>query len=234
MTTSRFLVEATACALAVALIFLAWTWPALSRGENTVDNAIIFLADTSASMDEDEKQTVRKSHATAISSPEVIDAILSGGYQRSVFAYVEFADNAVIVVDWTLIASQADAIAFADRITNGTGPKAKGSNTAIGSALAVAHELMQRLSYEALYRTVDVAGDGLSNYGAPVTIARSLLLDMGVTINGLPMTLRPDDKTLVEYYKQNVVGGPRSFSIELRDIADMPMLVRRKLLLEIG
>jgi hypothetical protein len=181
VTTSRFIAEATACALAVALMFLAWTWPALSRGENTVDNAIIFLADTSASMDEDEKQTVRKSHATAISSPEVIDAILSGGYQRSVFAYVEFADNAVIVVDWTLIASQADAIAFADRITNGTGPKAKGSNTAIGSALAVAHELMQRLSYEALYRTVDVAGDGLSNYGAPVTIARSLLLDMGVT-----------------------------------------------------
>jgi hypothetical protein len=145
MTTSRFIAEATACALAVALMFLAWTWPALSRGENSVDNAIIFLADMSSSMDNAEKQTVRNSHAIAITSPEVVDAILSGGYQRSVFAYVEFSDNAVVVVDWTLIASQADAIVFADRITNGTGPKPSGSLTAIGSALAIAEGLMRQL-----------------------------------------------------------------------------------------
>lgn len=31
MTTPRFFIEAIACALAVVLIFLAWTWPALSH-----------------------------------------------------------------------------------------------------------------------------------------------------------------------------------------------------------
>ena len=31
MTHTRFLAEAIACALAVVLIFLAWTWPALSH-----------------------------------------------------------------------------------------------------------------------------------------------------------------------------------------------------------
>lgn len=232
MTHYRFMAESFAAALAIALMFAAWAWPALARGENTVDNAIVFIADASASMDRDEKLMVRKSHALAISSPEVIDAILSGGYRRSVFAYVEFADDAVIVVDWTLIDSAESAHAFAERITNGKPPG--GSETAIGSALAVANGLMDRLPYEALYRTVDVAGDGISNKGVPVTLARDILLEKGVTINGIPMMLRPDIATLGDYYKSNVVGGPRSFTIELRDISEMPMVVRRKLLLEIG
>jgi len=225
---------ALAMAMAVALVWLPFMTKAAfpSRGENTVDNAIVFVADASASMDGDEKKIVRESHAFAITSPEVIDAILSGGYRRSVFAYVEFADDAVIVVDWTLIDSAASAIAFADRIMNGQYPG--GSQTAIGSALAVANGLMERLPYEALYRTVDVAGDGISNTGMPVTLARDILIENGVTINGIPMMLRPDITTLGDYYKSNVVGGPRSFTIELRDISEMPMMIRRKLLLEIG
>ncbi len=234
MTHHRFMAESIAVALAVALVWLPFMTKAAypARGENTVDNAIVFVADASSSMDGEEKAMVRQSHALAISSPEVIEAILSGGYRRSVFAYVEFADDAVVVVDWTLIDSAASAAAFADRIINGQRPG--GSQTAIGSALAVANGLMQRLPYEALYRTVDVAGDGISNSGMPVTLARDVLLESGVTINGLPMTLRPDINTLDEYYEKNVIGGPRSFIIELRDIADMPMLIRRKLLLEIG
>jgi len=219
--------------LAVAAVWLAFVAAASARGENTVDNAIVFIADASASMDGDEKKIVRESHAFAITSPEVIDAILSGGYRRSVFAYVEFADDAVIVVDWTLIDSAASAAAFADRIVNNK-QYPGGSQTAIGSALAVANGLMERLPYEALYRTVDVAGDGISNTGMPVTLARDILIENGVTINGIPMMLRPDIDTLGDYYKSNVVGGPRSFTIELRDISEMPMMIRRKLLLEIG
>ncbi len=226
--------------LAIAVVFLlagfliGWfAKPSDAAVMPTIDNAIVLIADISASMDDDEKRIVRESHALAMSSPEVINAILSGDIGRSAFAYVEFGDRAELVVEWTVIATGDDALNFASVIwERSEHPVDLGPSTSIGSALALSAELMRSLPETPLFRTVDVAGDGISN-GLTWVPFRDELLEMGVTINGLPMLLRADDKDLAVWYAERLIGGPRAFSLELRDISDMPMLVRRKLTQEL-
>ncbi len=69
--------------------------------------------------------------------------------------------------------------------------------------------------------------------------ARDQLVARGITINGLPLLVRPtsygfgiDD--LDEYYIECVIGGPGAFSLPVRDWVEFPAAVRRKLVLEIA
>lgn len=225
------LVALAACAVVVAVLVLAF--PAKSAEMPTVDNALILIADVSASMDADEKRIVRESHAYAIMSSEVVTAIQSGAVGRSAFAYIEFGGRAEIIIGWTTISGYADAEAFASIILEHAEHNPDlGPTTAMGNALSLAVGLMQEFPGVPLFRTVDVAGDGVSNYG-DIVGNRQALLDMGATINGLPMLLRPDDANLADWYADNLIGGPRAFSLELRDIGDMPLLMRRKMVMDL-
>lgn len=223
-------ISVVAAAFVLAMLYLAF--PANSAVRPTVDNAVVFVADVSGSMDENEKRIVRESHAAAISSPEVISAIRAGEIGRSVFAYVEFADRAEVVVDWSVIASGDDARAFSGAILEyAEHPLDLGASTSMGTGLMAAAGLMRGLEEVPLFRVVDVAGDGIST--GPWSVFRDELIAMGVTINGLPMSRHSEDGGLVDWYGNSLIGGPRAFSMDLRDISQMPMAVRRKLLLEI-
>ena len=213
-------------ALGLVLVAVKAVW-----GKERIDNAVVFLADISMSMGPDEVEIIRASHATAIQSREVLDAIRQGAAGRSVFAYVEFADRAEVIVGWTVIDGPASAAAFAQRITESRG--GLGANTAIGVALAEAEKLLHDLPYEADFRTVDVTGDGQSNQGVSTTVPRGMILAMGATINGLPMVFKSSEGGLSDWYADYVIGGPRAFLLELNSIADMPMMMRRKLILEL-
>lgn len=200
--------------------------------EGTVDNAVIFIADISNSMNSDEVTLVRSAHASAIGSHEVITAIEAGAHQRSAFAYIEFAAEAKIVVDWTIIETTADAVNFGAAIMEERPPL--GSQTAMGAALVLAEGLIRSMPFDAMFVTVDVAGDGKNNSGVRTEVPRGMILASGATINGMPMPLGADTSDLVSWYEKNVVGGPRHFNLPLERIEDMPMALRRKLIMEIG
>lgn len=223
--------------LAAFLVAWALLWLGIipaRPGPVEVDNAVVFVVDTSTSLTTPELQVVRGGHAIAIASREVVSAILQGPRRQSAFAYVEFADTAVTVVGWTLIDSQQAADDFAARIVQEKNrPKPAGSNTGIGAGLAVAYDLLQQLPFKADERTVDVAGDGRNNTGVNVETPRALILATGATINGIPVTLAPDSTDIVDYYRENIIGGARAFIVEVRAIADMPLAIRRKILLEL-
>jgi hypothetical protein len=226
------------CWTLAGLGMAALAWAAMSEAKAApvnVDNAIVFLADVSSSMDANEIGVARESHASAVTSPDVLDAILGTGFRQSMFAYVEFSESAVTVVDWTLIDSAESAQRFAAGIRDHSKskPRPQQGLTAIGTALSHAYEMFGNCGCRPLFKTVDVAGDGSSNLGVSVSIPREMLLQEGVTINGLPMTIAPAGETVPDYYGEYIIGGPRSFSIELRDIGEMPVLMRRKLLMEL-
>lgn len=218
--------------LGIAAFIAAMMYDAKAMDDGgRIDNAIVFVADISTSMNAEEIAIVRESHAAAIVSHEVITAIEAGAFQRSAFSYVEFADRAEVIVGWTIVDGAESAAYFAQAILEPRG--GLGSSTGIGSGLVVAEGLLRSLPWEALFLTVDVVGDGKNNHSVPPALPRQMILDMGATINGLPMEIKSAESGLSDWYAENIIGGPRAFLLPLNRIEDMPMTLRRKLVLEL-
>lgn len=197
----------------------------------TVEVAIVFVADTSNSVSTAERYMERRSHADALVSERVLSAIADTQSRAIAVAYVEFGSDAWVRADWTRIDGEAaaqkfgDAVMHADYTLNG--------ETAIASGLDLAGQLFDRLPFRAQRLVVDVIGNGDANYGGPVATSRAALLSRGVVINGMPMVKDEADPDLVPYYESVVTGGPGHFNIPLTAMADMPEVLRKKILLEL-
>ncbi len=201
-------------------------------GAPRVDNAVVFIVDVSHSMSDYEVSIARESHAAAITSYEVLQAVDNGALGRSAFAYVEFATRAETLIEWTIIDSATSAQAFAYRIRN-QGNDRLGGLTAIGEALHEAVALFRALPFSATRHVVDVTGDGANNSGRGIDGPRGELLDMDVIINGLPMIFNTRHPDLTGYYGQRIIGGPGAFVLTLELISDMPMMMRQKIVMEL-
>jgi len=199
--TARLAAAAALCTAGAAL-------PA--RAADSIDAAIVFVVDVSGSMDFEEQTIVRQSHAEAILSPEVLDLLTS---RRFAFAYVEFASTAAVRVDWTLIDSAAAAGGFVARVV-APGVSVAHKSTSISAGMLAADVLFDALPWPADRLVVDVVGDGANNTRPALAPARQRLLDRGVVINGVPLTIRPQQAGLELIYRQ-VIGGPGSFYIPL-------------------
>lgn len=216
----------------VAGVILAWlAWPALADDRPEVDVAVVFVVDTSYSMDSIELEIARGSHVAAFLSPEVLQAIAAGGLGRISVAYVEFGGFAETLVEWTVVSDPASAEAFAARleavaITNIP-------QTSIGAGLQEAARLIDMMPYRATRIVVDVVGDGMNSSGPEVGAARNALLDRGVVINGMPLMLAPSDVGLDRYYETTIIGGPGAFSMPLTAIGQMPAALRQKIIQEL-
>lgn len=219
----------------VALLF-ALLLPAPGDAQphaETIDTAVVFVVDTSASMSRVERRIARDSHASAIASPEVVDIVMAGQHGSSAFAYVEFARMATVRIGWTLIFDAASAERFAREIDDLDRGRSPAGSTAIGAGLIAARHLFESLPWPAERLVVDVVGDGVENSGFTMDEARRRLLDMEVVINGMPMMIDPSEPELDAYYASRVIGGPGSFSVPLVDIHEMPTLLRQKIVMEL-
>jgi hypothetical protein len=95
-------------------------------------------------------------------------------------------------------------------------------------------------------RVIDVSGDGTNNSGRPVGEARDAAVADGITINGLAIIneraaadggfvrqhVQPPEG-LPEYFRQNVIGGPGAFLIEVAGFATFTEAITQKLVNEI-
>ncbi|MEM5584093.1 DUF1194 domain-containing protein [Roseibium sp. AS2] len=222
---------------AVSLL-LAPVPPAVAQEQ--VDVALVLAVDVSRSMSTEELQIQRRGYAAAISSPEVIRAIGMGVNGRIALMMFEWANenHAREIVPWSIIETQPDARAFADRILADTTFGQR--RTSISGAIRHASALLADVPYKASRLVIDISGDGPNNQGTPVTLERDAALARGHVINGLPLMTRggvgfqfniPD---LDDYYRHCVTGGPASFVLPVVEWAQFPDAVRRKLILEIG
>lgn len=207
-----------------------------------VDVELVLAADTSVSMDEEERLIQIRSYAQAFRSADVQAAILAGPRARIAVTYVEWSGEAVqrVIVPWTLIDSSASAIRFADRIT-ATPVTLDYNETALGNAIEFATGLFERNAYVDGRKVIDVSGDGRSNAGIAVAVARDAAIEAGATINGLPLLVHVDPggtdrqgETLADYYRRDVIGGPGAFQIVVRRIADLEQSLKQKLIREIA
>ena len=79
---------------------------------------------------------------------------------------------------------------------------------------------------------IDIFGDGWNNKGRAPSQARDEVVARRVTINGLAITDFQDG--LVDYFREEVIGGPGAFAIAAEGFKDFARAVRKKLLQELN
>jgi hypothetical protein len=223
-----------------ALFLLATPHTAAAQTER-VDLELVLAVDVSRSMDFEEQKLQRDGYAAAFRHPEIHAAITSGPLGRIAVTYVAWAgpDIQSVIVPWAVIGSREDALVFADRIAAAELMSERA--TSISAALVFASAQFADSGVEGLRQAIDISGDGPNNMGLPVAMVRDEVVARGVTINGLPIMLRPGGgfgafgiAELDIYYEDCVIGGPGAFIVTVKELSQFPVAIRRKLVLEIA
>ncbi len=191
--------------------------------------ALVLAIDISGSVDQQEYRIQMDGLAAALNDPTVQDALLDSKAQIAVLHWTG-ASRQVLISNWRQMNERADVIEIG-RIVSKAPREYRHFSTAIGDALIVAADLLGRVGDSCERQVVDVSGDGPSNEGADVSVVRDSLVRGGVQINGL--AIETTDKTLTDYYRNNVIGGPGAFVLTAKTFEDYPRAIRRKLLREI-
>ena len=224
-----------------AAVFLLAVHAPATAADTEVDLELVLAVDVSRSMDAGEQRLQRDGYVAAFRHPELIQAIQSGAVGRIAVTYFEWAgpDLHTLIAPWTIIANATDAEAFAAELSTETISRQPG--TSISSGLFYAVGRFDDNGFTSYRRTVDVSGDGPNNAGRPVDVTRDWVVSRGITINGLPIVLRPSYSAgpfgipnLDAYYKDCVIGGPGAFMIAVTDAANFETAIRRKLVTEIS
>lgn len=204
-----------------------------------VDLELVLAVDISGSMDYEEQLIQRDGYVAGFRDESVISALLGGYRGRVAVTYMEWANEFTQhqVVPWTVIDSREGAEAFAAAIEASPLNTARG--TSISGALQRAGLLISSNRYDGARRVIDISGDGSNRDGPPVGPIRDRIAAQGVTINGLPLILRPSGRRfemidLDAYYRENVIAGPGAFSLAVRDVETLGSSIRSKLILEIA
>jgi hypothetical protein len=208
--------------------------------ETDVDVELVIAVDVSYSMDPDEQALQREGYILGLTSPEFLNALQQGAHGKIAVTYFEWAGAAdqKIVVPWRIVDGPATAKAFTDEIA--AAPYRRAFRTSISGALHFALPLFEKSGFHGLRRVIDVSGDGVNNQGDVVTIVRDAVLERGITINGLPILLKPpsfatmDIEDLDIYYEDCVIGGPGAFVIAIRRQDQFREATRTKLVQEIA
>ncbi|MEM9430078.1 MAG: DUF1194 domain-containing protein [Pseudomonadota bacterium] len=190
--------------------------------------ALALTVDVSASISPTEYSLQMNGLADALEDPEVMHAFVSSDAVVSLVQWTG-AGRQQVSLPWRTIESEADLAEFSATVR--ATPRAWSVfSTAIGEALLFTGTTFDAVSHCERY-VIDVSGDGLSNEGQDVRVARDLVVSSGVTINGL--AIETSIRFLSRYYESHVVGGPGAFVETAANYDDYGRAIRRKLLAEI-
>lgn len=207
-----------------------------------VDVELVFLADSSGSIDAGENAFQRQGHAGALAHPDVLNAIRAGVTGRIAVAYVEWGDSMHqdVVVPWTIIDGEVSAKAFGAALM--AAPRRAFGYNAIGSALEKGRQLIKSNSIEGMRKVMDLSGDSANSWdGIGIETARAAAIAEGIVINGLPILCReadcggrPVSYDLEKAFEDKIIGGPGAFVVTAETREAFEFAVRRKLILEIS
>ncbi len=215
-----------------------------AAGAVPVDVALVLVTDVSYSVIDPEFAIERHGYAAAIQSAEVLGAIRGGLVGAIAVTYLEFSGSVQIatVLGWEIIHDQASAKKFAADILSQ--PRSSFGRTAIGSGIDAAVGELAESGFAATRHVIDVCGDGTCIGGPPLDRSRAEAIKAGVTINGLVMIHENPPPWLVphvdppggivKWYRDNVIGGPGCFGMQVKFNDDFVAAMTRKLEAEIA
>lgn len=227
------------CLILAALFLASWT---AASAEEPVDLELVLLADATGSIDTAEIKFQREGYASAITDPQVLDAITGGLHGKIAVTYVEWGDvnSQQVVVPWTVISGADGAKKIANVLR--TVPRLAFGSNAIGAALFRGMQLLETNEYKGLRRVIDLSADSANNWnGPPIAEVREVITAKGITINGLAILCRdlecggrPVLYNLEEAFQRDIIGGPGAFVVTAGDMKSFAAAVKRKLILEIA
>jgi Protein of unknown function (DUF1194) len=200
-----------------------------------VDTALVLAVDVSGSVDDNRFVLQMEGIARAFEDADVQRTILSGREGALLVTLVNWSHKPQIAVPWTVIASPAEAMAFAAEVRNA--PRANEDFTCMSQMLqSVADKVLPLIPLPADRKVVDVSGDGRDNCNPaiPVDVVRDDLINSDVTINGLPIREGKEAETIEPWYEQHVVGGIAAFVLPANGFQDFGRAIRQKFILEIS
>lgn len=230
-------------ALAAVAFLVFFSLLGEARAAGAVDLEVILSADVSRSIDDAEFELQRKGYAAALTDPRVLKAIHATKSGAVGVAFIEWSgeEDQQVVLDWTEIRDEEDAGGAAAAILKAPRSFIGRTSISAGMDFAVAH--FAKAKWPATRRVIDISGDGTNNSGRPITEARDQAVAAGISINGLAII---NDKPnlgysahtsppggLPNYYRQNVIGGPNSFLIVVKDFGSFADAMANKLAKEI-
>ncbi len=215
------------------VLFLAAFRPGASPAAEAVDLALVLAVDSSGSVNQQRFEQQRDGYADALVSTPVLTAIRSGDNRRIAVTYFEWSDGRRMarILPWTLIDGEATA-REASRIIREHRRQVVG-DTCIACAMDEAMRQFEALPWATDRKVLDISGDGESNVGESVDVARERALAAEITINGLPIATYYEPG-LADYYEQHVIGGPGAFIIVAKGFDDFARAIAAKLVREIA
>ncbi|MBP7243018.1 DUF1194 domain-containing protein [Amaricoccus sp.] len=218
-----------------AVIAAALCGSARADDHIVVDTAIVLAVDVSGSMDLEELAVQRTGYLDALRHPDLARIVAAGRTGRVALTLFEWAGQVreASMVPWRVIDGRPALEAFARDLE--ALPVRTNHGTSIARAIDYGLALIASAEFAADSWVIDVSGDGPNNIGPPVTEARDRALAAGVTINGLPIVIRPSRglADLPRYFEDCVIGGPAAFVMPAADVAELAPAIRRKLFREL-
>jgi len=210
-----------------------------ARAES-VDLELVFAADGSGSIDDEELRLQRKGWADALTSQDVLTGIKDGPLGAIAVAYMEWGgpQSQVLIVDWHVVRDEASARVFADKLLGA--PRGATGYNSISNAIDFSVRLVEGNAHDGTRKIIDVSGDGPNMGGRSLEAARADALAKGFTINALAIRRSggrpggPGGMSLEDYYAQAVIGGPGAFVEIANETQPFAVAARRKLLTEIA
>jgi hypothetical protein len=200
---------------------------------NAVDLALVLAVDGSASVTYEEFGLIAGGMAAALREPSIISGLIGGPAKASLCSLLLWSGAGAqeVIAGWALIASDADARAFADQVDNMPRIVPAGE-TAIGEALLAALTLLGHIPDKPARQVVNVIGDGRSNSGIAPGPVRDRMAGAGITINGL--CILHEEPDLLEAYTRDVIGGPGAFAVTCQDYPAFTAAMKQKLARELN
>lgn len=198
-----------------------------------VDLELILAIDCSYSVDTTEFDLQKIGLAQAFRNPAVLGAIQAGQYKSIAVTVVEWSGpkSQIIAVPWTRVHDAASALTMAARIEAAPRLTAEGA-TSISSMIEFGLASFHVNRFAASRRVIDISADGRNNSGRKIRALAPLILEQGVTVNGL--ALLNEVRTLNFYFEKYVIAGPGAFVIQADDYENYAIAILRKLLQEIS
>lgn len=226
-----------------ALTFAALLGAATPQvAEAACRQALALGLDVSGSVDAREYRQQIGGLAEALSDPRVRAALLAlPGHPVDLLVY-EWSgpgDQAVIL-PWTTLRDDATLEAATAQL-RGTERRATTPGTALGNAMEVGARLLAQRPNCAKH-TLDISGDGISNFGPRPRDMRATLEGRGLTINALvigadnaPAGDRREAEvdSLSSYFRAEVILGPDAFVQTALGFDDYARAMAEKLLREL-
>lgn len=218
-----------------------------TNNPDRVDVALVLAVDVSSSIEPNERRFQREAYAQALSDPRVANMALGGGAGRVAIAYMEWSGRHFqrVHLPMRVMSSPEELAQFAQdilAIPDHNADPMYVQPTAIGNALIVAEQVMATLPVPARDYVIDISGDGVVNDGTSVGSVRARLVDLGLTVNGLPIEVSIetpvfedlDPEQVSHFYADCVIGGPGAFHVVARGFGDVRETLIMKLMLEMA